>query len=375
MYCYAGDEVVDAVKIERTAKTYLNEEPDQNSWVKHTPRYNQVYKERHEQFMDDYTYNEPLKEEYHPNWNKLNFDYYMYYYNKLLINIYRYKPPTDYYIGLLVDPCRTYNAQCCEGVYGEAEYFNIENDYVNFTIVPQAERVCEVRPTDSRYLTRESYYCLVDENNNTLSKEQSRLADETITFNAECVGYNDPKPYCVGKQYMRKRSTIFPQCWDRNDTVIGTQTCRDPEDNSSHSYCMEIAYKQTGYIVECNNEFKNDPHCGTYIEIHKNNKENKYEILSDIKLKGGFHSGYHDSYISLLYKGNTTRVLCKGEYELWWVQRTRSNFIIERTKVFNVTKPECDWDYINNRYYIYATVKEEKEIIDEVKPPINSPFL
>lgn len=100
----------------------------------------------------------------------------------------------------------------------------------------------------------------------------------------------------------------------------------------------------------------------------------KYEILSDIKLKGGFHSGYHDTYISLLYKGNTSRVLCKGEYELWWVQRTRSNFIIERTKVFNVTRPECDWDYINNRYYIYATVKEEKEIIEPPKPSPTSPF-
>lgn len=78
--CSAANEVDDTEKIERTPKTYLNEEPNQNSWVKYTPRYNQVYKERHEQFMDDYTYIEPLKEEYHPNWNKLNFNYYMYYY-------------------------------------------------------------------------------------------------------------------------------------------------------------------------------------------------------------------------------------------------------------------------------------------------------
>lgn len=76
--CTLAEEGVGAEKTERLPKTYLYEKPDQNSWVKCTPRYNQVYKERHEQFMDDYTYIEPLKEEYHPNWNKLNFDYYVY---------------------------------------------------------------------------------------------------------------------------------------------------------------------------------------------------------------------------------------------------------------------------------------------------------
>jgi len=65
--------------------------------------------------------------------------------------------------------------------------------------------------------------------------------------------------------------------------------------------------------------------------------------------------------LSTTYKGDQTRTLCydaikKGRFELWWVQRTRYNFVVERRIPFTVISPECDWDDYNNRYLPYATL-------------------
>jgi hypothetical protein len=65
--------------------------------------------------------------------------------------------------------------------------------------------------------------------------------------------------------------------------------------------------------------------------------------------------------ISTTYKRDNNKVLCwdpirLGEYELWWVQRTLYNLIVERRVPFSVVSPQCDWDGTNNRYLPYATL-------------------
>jgi hypothetical protein len=65
--------------------------------------------------------------------------------------------------------------------------------------------------------------------------------------------------------------------------------------------------------------------------------------------------------ISTTYKGDPNRTICydqikQGKFEMWWVQRTRHNLVVERRVPFTVISPECDWDDPNNRYLPYATL-------------------
>jgi len=34
------------------------------------------------------------------------------------------------------------------------------------------------------------------------------------------------------------------------------------------SNCIQVAYMQTAFSVVCGNEFADDPHCGTFLEVH-----------------------------------------------------------------------------------------------------------
>jgi len=56
-------------------------------------------------------------------------------------------------------------------------------------------------------------------------------------------------------------------------------------------YCVELAFSQNALVFECGNEFANDNHCGTFLEIHKPGDP---IILSEIKLRGQFMSGYDE---------------------------------------------------------------------------------
>jgi hypothetical protein len=49
----------------------------------------------------------------------------------------------------------------------------------------------------------------------------------------------------------------------------------------------------------------------------------------------------------------------KSGYEIWWVQRTRSNFIVQKRKGFNVTSPKCTFDHVNDRYFPWAEIDKD----------------
>jgi len=53
-------------------------------------------------------------------------------------------------------------------------------------------------------------------------------------------------------------------------------------------------------------------------------------------------------------------------YELWWVQRTRSNYIVQEKKAFQVSEPPCTYDNLRNQYLPYAIINDAGEVVDNV---------
>ena len=156
----------------------------------------------------------------------------------------------------------------------------------------------------------------------------------------------------------RRPFSSLPRCWNRNESIVADGSCRSPADGSLLPLCIELAVTQTNFIVECANEFKADPHCGTFLEVHRPGFAEK---IGEARLRAMYPSGYRMTVLSTTYKGDQARTLCydalkKGRFELWWVQRTRYNFVVERRIPFSVSSPECDWDDSNNRYLPYATL-------------------
>merc|ERR1712118_198015 len=99
---------------------------------------------------------------------------------------------------------------------------------------------------------------------------------------------------------------------------------------------LQIAYFQNAHIVNCaGTVFEKDPNCGTYIEIHRQGREEiRRQVLADLPLEEQFLSGFRTAFLP-------THRLCFGQHELWWVVRTRSVPFVQKVKEFSVTQPSC----------------------------------
>lgn len=263
----------------------------------------------------------------------------------------RVTAPTDYAIGLLLDPCRNHSANCCVDRFGDPVYTN--------TSLSAAEKIS-----------------LMDEYGATLSTSASRLGDRPTLFDADCyVDSTNSTPYRLVKTLMttglnvtrlyndsgcigRLRAlapfsdVVVPACWDHNDTVNAMASCTGV-DGRTKSTCVAVGYMQTAYIVQCFGSFALDNHCGTFIELHAPGNKT---ILSQTRLLGEYPNGFRTTTLPLFFQGNRSRTICVGDYEIWWVQRTRYNFIIEKKKTFYVIYPPCDFDFATNEYKAYHTI-------------------
>lgn len=267
--------------------------------------------------------------------------------SKFLIDkdTYEYVDPIGYKMSVIVDPCQDHPFNCCNETYGTGQYI-VENDST------QSEDFGEIT--------------FLKDDGSALAQEASRMPDDEVEFDEDCEGLSDPFFDCVGLRAKRKRFRTFPVCWDRNESVSALDPCRAPLDGRELEHCVALGYSQTALIIECNNHFKNDPHCGTFLEIHRPEDE---EILAATKLRGQIFSGYRMTLISLTYKGRLDRLLCRGEHELWWVQRTRYNFRVEMKKKFYISAPACDWDHINEQNRDYKQLFDVNwEKYEEVPP-------
>lgn len=125
------------------------------------------------------------------------------------------------------------------------------------------------------------------------------------------------------------------------------------------SHCVELGFSHSNYIMECRGDYKDERNCGTFIELHfPKSVFDPRQIYAEKKMKGGIFTGYHSlpEGMMVTYLGDNKKVLCIGDYELWWVQRTRRFSYVIAKKKFAITWPQCDWNIDGQYYEEYATV-------------------
>ena len=124
-------------------------------------------------------------------------------------------------------------------------------------------------------------------------------------------------------------------------TVRADTGCRDGN-GEAHDYCFAVAYSSTAIIPQCGNEWKHDPECGSFLEVHrgdpmkpffKGSLDTRMITKSRIPLDTLFTNGFKTMVVSTLFEtnqdtvysfnfdpaDNRTRVLCAGDYQLWYV--------------------------------------------------------
>ncbi|GBG34473.1 Lectin L6 [Hondaea fermentalgiana] len=161
-------------------------------------------------------------------------------------------------------------------------------------------------------------------------------------------------PQCVEHGIRMATSADMPACWDHNETVRADESCTDAEGNA-FEHCVAIGYSATVFIPKCGGAYADSNACGAFIELHAAGEAhiiNEVKLPSDVK----FTNGYRTLVMPLEFANNTDRLICGGEYELWWTQRTRKRQIVEAIKRFHVEYPPCDWNIDEDAYETYATI-------------------
>lgn len=92
------------------------------------------------------------------------------------------------------------------------------------------------------------------------------------------------------------------------------------EDNTSIQSGTDIgiAWFINGFIFQCSETYRKLALCGTFIEIHKPNFS---KIEEEMEIAVTFSTGFKTEFIS-------TKNLCAGNYEFWFVTRTRNGSIL-----------------------------------------------
>ena len=102
-------------------------------------------------------------------------------------------------------------------------------------------------------------------------------------------------------------------CMDNNETVNAMLPCYDIG-GELLPHCMQVAYSQSSFIHVCGGEFADDDHCGTYLEIHRQNGspyDSEEVALADTKITTMETAGMVTATISLFYKGDPSKILCE----------------------------------------------------------------
>lgn len=233
---------------------------------------------------------------------------------------------------------------------------------------------CQAYATEA--LSSEIKISLVDELGVPLDESVSRVGDRPTRIDSDCYVDDELGPYrlqktltaagtlnvtriytdsgCLDRQLALApiEDAVMPACWDRNASIDALASCYSV-DGREKKRCVAVAYSQTGYIVQCYGAFALDNHCGTFLEVHEPNSQ---AILSQVRLLGEYTSGFRATILPLFFAGDRTRTICKGDYELWWVLRTRYNYIVQKRKRFRVINPPCDFDSVTNEYRNYHTL-------------------
>ncbi|KAF1318199.1 hypothetical protein FI667_g14168, partial [Globisporangium splendens] len=240
--------------------------------------------------------------------------------------------------------------------------------------MPRRMRTASMMLRSRRTLSPKEKISLLDESGAPLDATVSRLSDHPSMFDPDCYlddatmgpyrltkklyadGLKVTKNYtnsgCVGRlgALAPMDKVAMPPCWDHNDTINALEPCFS-WDGRKKTNCVAVGYMQTGYITQCfGAAFALDNHCGTFLEVHEPGSK---IILSQTRLLGEYPSGFRTTTLPLFFRGDRTRTICSGNYEIWWVQRTKYNFIVQKKKKFVVVYPACDFDFALNTYKNY----------------------
>lgn len=140
-----------------------------------------------------------------------------------------------------------------------------------------------------------------------------RLPDSVIVNDDSCTGLAKPTANCLGVRAASQTFPVLPVCWDYNDTVVANAPCRAPKTGQVLNYCIEVAFSQNAYIVQCGGVWKDSRRCGTFLEIHTPGDDT---VLAEVKLAGQFTNGYRQTILSTQYQGRADRTLCSGPHEV-----------------------------------------------------------
>ncbi|RYE84789.1 MAG: hypothetical protein EOO65_01645 [Methanosarcinales archaeon] len=137
-----------------------------------------------------------------------------------------------------------------------------------------------------------------------LPTERSRRPDDELYIDTECTGRRTPSKRCVMARVAARVFPATPKCWNFNESINAVASCRAPSDGTLLPLCLEVGISQNALIVECAGDY---PQCGTYLEVHRGTNR---DVLSSVKLKSTFTSGYRMSLLSTTYKRNSSLTLC-----------------------------------------------------------------
>eukprot|EP00943_MAST-04B_sp_MAST-4B-sp1_P009464 g9464.t1 len=258
----------------------------------------------------------------------------------------------DYTQEIIFDPCRNKPDNCCYDKYGTPEYYDWRTKEVYYAdrklvIFPfrrlpdDIKKVQNVGGADGVCLSNSS-------TGNFDRRTKVALPDGNVTYE---MTWDDKS--CEEQYLLRKLSPVMPDCWDYNESVSATtldernHIYSNLHDGTKHIDSVTIAYTYNGWIIDCAGEYAGSNKCGTYLEIHVPGDE---RIVSEKRLPGGLMNGYRTIDLPLIYKFNYDRVICAGNYEIWWVLRTPSSKVVEYIKKFKVLRPACDFNRILNKY-------------------------
>ncbi|CAD7967290.1 unnamed protein product [Amoebophrya sp. A25] len=130
------------------------------------------------------------------------------------------------------------------------------------------------------------------------------------------------------RQFLRTGAKGEMCCNDMN--AFG---CQDHPNDIVGGADLQVAYFQNAHIPSCMaTVFEKDPNCGASLEIHR--KDQVYPVIVDVRITDDMPNGFQTTFLG-------TANLCVGDYELWFVVRTRAGPFVEARKDFRVRSPSC----------------------------------
>jgi hypothetical protein len=103
---------------------------------------------------------------------------------------------------------------------------------------------------------------------------------------------------------------------------------------------MEIAWIANGFLPICVGDF-DDKDCGIFLEIHRPGSD---KVLYERKVIRDVSSGYKTEYLS-------TKDICAGRYDIFFVFRMRKVYNLMYVKPFFVENPSCTCEQVAQAGY------------------------